>query len=70
MDRKQVKRVVLETSLKPFRRMDQVVIELDGKPVDVSETGGTSGGKEVAGAKRLQDRVELHGITGVLSVNW
>ena len=54
----------------PLDRMDKVVIELDGKPVDVSVTGGTSGGNEVTGVRQFEDHVELHGITGVLSANW
>jgi len=54
----------------PLDRMDRVVVELDGRPVDVTDTGGTSGGREMAGATRLANRVELKGITGVVSINW
>ena len=54
----------------PLERMAEATVELDGKPVDVTDTGGTSGGRTLRGARRLKDRIELQGITGVLSVNW
>lgn len=54
----------------PLDRMDEVVLVLDGKPVDVTETGGTAGTSEVAAVRRAKGRIDLSRITGTLSVTW